>query len=73
MAVQKETGSASGALDATDWKKIGKGAVIAFGGAFLLSVGEWLTTGNVEIWKPALMGALSVGINAVWKFLQNNS
>jgi len=67
-----EVQSPQGQLNSFDWKKIGKGALIAFGGAFLLSIGEWLTTGNVELWKPALGAALSVGINAVWKLLQGN-
>jgi hypothetical protein len=58
-------------LNETDYKKIGKGALIAFGGAFLVSLGEWLSTGSVELWKPALVAAVSVGINAVWKYLQS--
>ncbi len=70
---EKRTGSPAWSLDTTDWKKIGKGALIAFGGAALVSLGEWITTGTVQPWKSALIAAASVGINAVWKYLQGEA
>ena len=71
--VSTEVPSPSLSLNKTDYKKIVKGAIIAFSGAALVSITEWLITGNVELWKPALIAAVSVGINAAWKFLQGQN
>jgi len=76
-----ETKSVSGELNSTDYKKILKGAGIAFGAAALYSIASWLMTwlnsGSVD-WtnfvKPFLNvcipAALSTGINAVMKLMQ---
>lgn len=67
--------SPSGKLVKEDYKKILKGAGIAFGAAVLFSLSNWLATGEpnwnlfVTVCVPA---ALSTGINAVMKFLQTN-
>ena len=76
-----EKQSESGELNSTDYKKILKGAGIAFGAAILYSIASWLmvwlNSGSVD-WnnfiKPFLNvcipAALSTGINAVMKFMQ---
>lgn len=67
--------SPSGQLNGEDWKKIGKGAAIAFGGAVLASIAEWLIIGNVS-WntflKNCIPAAVAVGINAVRKYFAGN-
>lgn len=72
--------SNSGSLNNTDYKKIAKGAGIAFGAAFLYSVLSWLMTwlsaGTVD-WSnfiqpfmtTCIPAALAVGINAVMKLM----
>jgi hypothetical protein len=69
----KTNQSASMSLNSTDYKKILKGAGIAFGGAFLATVSAWLAAGSVN-WglflTLCLPAALSTGINAVLKWYQ---
>jgi hypothetical protein len=69
----KTTQSSSMSLNSVDFKKIAKGAGIAFGAAVLFSVSTWLSTGSVN-WNlfvtVCIPAALSTGINAVMKFIQ---
>jgi hypothetical protein len=69
----KTTQSASMTLNAVDYKKIAKGAAIAFGGAALATISGWLAAGDVN-WTLFLSmcvpAALSTGINAVLKWYQ---
>jgi hypothetical protein len=81
MASTKAEPSPVNSLNATDAKKIAKGAAIAFGAAFLYSVAVWLSvwtsTGTVN-WSTfgttflnvCIPAALSTGINALMKFFQ---
>jgi hypothetical protein len=59
-------------LNTTDMKKIFKGALLAFGGAVLVQISTYLSTGVVFDWKIWLTGAVAVGLNAVYKFIQDN-
>jgi hypothetical protein len=68
----KEEQSAKWELNNVDLKKILKGALIAFGGAFLTQISIYLTSGIVFDWKVWLAGAFAVGINAVMKLLKEN-
>ena len=69
----KTTQSASMSLNAVDYKKILKGAGIAFSAAALATVSSWLAAGDVN-WGLFLTlcvpAALSTGINAVLKWYQ---
>ena len=76
--------SSKGTLNKIDYKKILKGAGIAFGGAFAFSMATWLMgwlgTGSVDWSKftqpfltTCIPAALSVGINALVKFFQGPS
>lgn len=60
-------------LNKTDYKKIAKGAALAFGAAVLVSVSTWLSQGEVN-WNlfitVCIPAALSTGINAGMKFFQ---
>lgn len=69
-------GSPKYSLDSNDWKKIGKGALIAFGAAALFSLSAWLAQGNMN-WNTFLVvcipAMISTGINAALKFFQDNT
>ncbi len=55
-------------LDATDWGKIGRGALIAGGGAAVLYLLEALPNVNVgEAWTPIFVAVASVGLNTIRK------
>lgn len=69
----KQTGSESFNMDVEDWKKIGKGALIAFAGAALVQIGTYISSGVAFDWQIWLVGAVSVGINAGRKYLVDNS
>lgn len=60
-------------LNGVDYKKIGKGAALAFGAAVLYSIAAWLSSGEIN-WNLFLTvcipAALSTGINAVMKWYQ---
>lgn len=58
-------------LNSTDYKKILKGAAIAFGGAAIMQLNLFISSGVTFDWKVWITSLLAVGINAVWKFLQN--
>lgn len=62
--------SPSMTLNSVDYKKIAKGAAIAFGGAALMSIATAMQGGPIVSWPAVIGAALSVGINAVLKFLQ---
>jgi hypothetical protein len=73
--------SPSGTLNVVDWKKIAKGAGIAFGGAFLFSL---ITFASAQLGSPefqwvvfwnnfklaGIPAACSVGLNAILKWWQ---
>ncbi len=65
------TGSEQFSLNSVDFKKIVKGAAIAFGSAVVMQTSLFLSTGvafDAKIWLTSL---LAVGINATWKYLTN--
>lgn len=66
-------GSPAKTLNSADYKKIAKGAGLAFGAAVLYSIAAWLSSGEVD-WNLFLTvcvpAALSTGINAVMKWWQ---
>jgi len=59
-------------LNTTDWKKIGKGAVIALGGAFLTYLAEAVKIIDFGQYTPVAVAVFSVLINFGWKWIQNN-
>ena len=70
--IQKPEQSTKFQLNNTDIKKITKGAIIAFLGGFLGSIMIATSTGIWD-WKLFIPPALSVGINAVLKFLDGEN
>jgi hypothetical protein len=60
-------------LNQDDYKKILKGAAIAFGGAALSQLSFFLTSGSVFDWKVWLTAMLAVGINAAIKYIQEKN
>jgi len=59
-------------LNLIDWKKIGKGFLIAVGGTILLTASNWLTTGNFDwqlLWTLECGAVSSTVINFFYKFL----
>lgn len=59
-------------LNNEDLQKILKGALIAFGGAFLTQISIYLTSGVIFDWKIWLAGAFAVGINSLLKWIKGN-
>ncbi len=61
-------------LESVDWKKIGKGAMIALGGALLTYLADTIPTINLspEI-KPLVVALFSVLINAGRKLIKDNN
>ena len=65
-----EKESKIGTLNKTDWKKIGKGLLIALGGTALTYITDlvsWIEWGE---WKPLVVAASSIFINFGWKWLR---
>jgi hypothetical protein len=76
MAIKIVNQSNEYSLNSTDYKKIAKGAAIAFGAAFLFSISDWLITGQIDwiLFKTiCLPAAISTGINALIKYLQGKT
>lgn len=66
-----ETGSPAGHLNVTDWRKIGKGALIALGGALLAYLSEQVIPGlesNDLAWLAPLASVL---VNMAQKWVTN--
>lgn len=61
--------SAFGALNSTDLKKIGKGALIAFIGAGIPATVEYLSGIDFGPWRYPVMAAVSIFANTVLKLL----
>ena len=57
-------------LNRADGFKIGKGALIALGGALLTYVAELLPQIDFGAYTPIVVGISSVIINTAWKFLR---
>ena len=60
-------------LNKTDMKKIGKGLLIAVGGAVLTYLTDTIPNINWGASAPMVVAISSVLINAVWKYLKDHS
>lgn len=67
-----ESSSPSFTLDKTDFKKLGKGAVIAALGALLTYAATFLPNADFGNMTPFITGALSIVVNLGWKYIKNN-
>lgn len=70
--VKKQDKSEKYQLNKEDMSKIGKGAVIAIGGALLTYATEILPQIEWGEYSVLIMGASSVLINFAWKLLRAN-
>lgn len=59
-------------LNEIDWKKIGKWALIAAGGALFTYLQQIIVGMDFGVYTPVVMAVNSVLVNAVNKFLQGN-
>lgn len=59
-------------LNKEDGKKIGKGALIALGGALLTYVSDIIPMIDWGEYKPVVVAISGIIINFGWKFLKNN-
>lgn len=57
-------------LNNIDWKKIGKGALIAIAGALFTYFESFITTVDFAIYTPLVMAINSILVNVVTKWLQ---
>lgn len=60
-----------GKFTSNNWKKIGKGLLIAMAGAGLTYITDTLPNVELGVFQPLVMAGWSVVVNAVRKFLQN--
>ena len=72
MAEQINTGSPSYSTNSADWKKIGKGAIIAILGAVLTYGSSIIGHVDFTYYTPLVTAVWSVIVNAGWKFIANN-
>ncbi len=56
-------GAPQGSLNAYNWKKIGEGALIAMGGALLVYLGQFFSTGSFGSWTPILTALSGILVN----------
>jgi hypothetical protein len=54
-------------LNATDWGKVIKGALIAGGGAALTYLSSWASGTEFGVWTPVVVAGLSVLVNYLRK------
>jgi len=62
-------GSKPGKLDGTDFKKLGKGLLIAVGGAAVTYLAEWTGEADFGAYTPIVTAAAAFGINLVRKLI----
>ena len=60
-------------LDSFDWKKVGKGLLIALFGAILTYLTDLIPTIDFGVWTPMVMAFWSIVVNIVQKLLTNSS
>jgi len=69
--MNNEERSPSGQLNKADWKKIGKGALIAIGGAIVTYLQTAIPSMEIgPTWTPLLMAANSVLVNIALKAME---
>ena len=68
-----EKGSERFKLNTTDFKKIGKGALIAIIGALLTYGTDYVMKLETGKYVPLIVAVWSIVANACWKFLKDNS
>lgn len=56
-------------LSKEDWIKVGRGALIAGGGAVLVYIADFLQTADFAGWTPVMVAVASVLVNIARKFL----
>tara|TARA_B100000700_G_scaffold319225_1_gene413975 strand:- start:2312 stop:2545 length:234 start_codon:yes stop_codon:yes gene_type:complete len=66
-------GSPSFSLGNADFKKLGKGMLIAVAGAALTYGSEWISGTDFGTWTPIVVAGWSVAVNFIRKFVSNNS
>ena len=59
-------------LNKTDSKKIGKGALIALGGALLTYIADLLPQVDFGAYTPIAVAIGGILVNLGWKFLKGN-
>jgi len=62
--------SRSGDLNTTDWKKIGKGALIAAAGAVLTYAAQTIPNINFGEYTVFIAGGAMIVINFLWKLIR---
>jgi len=65
-------GSPMFSLYREDWKKVGKGALIAVGGAILTYGTQILTNFDFKTYGPIITAVWSILANLGWKWIKNN-
>ena len=60
-------------LNLIDWKKVGKGLLIAVFGAILTYLSDLIPTIDFGMWTPMVMAFWSIVVNIVQKLLTNSS
>ena len=71
--VKNIIGSTRFKLNSIDWKKIGKGFIIALIGAGLTYLTDLISLIEFGVITPAVMMFWSVFTNFAWKLLRNNT
>lgn len=61
------------ALDGTDWRKLGSGLLVALVGAVATFLADVSTSLHFGMWSPFVAMGLSVVVNALRKWLSDNS
>ncbi len=57
-------------LNGADMKKVGKGFLIAMGGAGLTYIAQTLPTIDFGVWTPTVAALSAVFVNLAWKYLK---
>lgn len=66
-------GSPSGKLDGTDWGKLGKGILIAAGGAAVTYLSQWVSDVDFGVYTPIVTAAAAFAVNFIRKLAVNNA
>lgn len=66
-------GSTPGKLDGTDWKKLGKGILIAAGGAAVTYLSQWASETDFGVYTPIVTAAAAFAVNFIRKLAVNNA